>query len=134
MVEKAVSRGIIFAKPSSVILFLMSLRFRDLLFDFMSSHSCKDIASPSYALVKSTVSTESASTPYIIFSYFSGSFIALIFFFTAYRGIASLFYYFATYLCVGNSFVTTMGLFFGIGFEVGVPLVLGRVILLGVVF
>jgi hypothetical protein len=83
MEEKPVRRGMIFTKPSSVILFLISLRFRDLVLDFISSQSCKEMTSPSYALVKSTVYTESARTPSIIFSYFSGSLIALIFFLTA---------------------------------------------------
>jgi len=80
MEEKAVSRGINFAKPSSVILFLMNLRFLDFVLDFMSSHICTEMASPSSAFVKSTVYTESVSTPSIIFSYFYGNFIALIFF------------------------------------------------------
>lgn len=134
MEEKPVSNGIILKKPSSVILFLMSLRLRDFVFDFMSSQSCMEIASPSYALVKSIVSNESVRTPSIIFSYFSGSLMALIFFLTAYRGINSFFSYLGAYLWAISSFVTKVDLFFGTGLEEGVPLMLGRVILEGVAF
>ena len=97
MEEKAVKRGINFEKPSSVILFLINLRFLDLVLDLMSSHIWREMASPSSALVKSTVYTESVSTPSIIFSYFYGSLIALIFFLIASRGITSFFSYFCFY-------------------------------------
>lgn len=67
--------------PSSVILFRINFNVFTFLLSFIISRICKITASPNSALVRSTVSNESAIIPYITFSYFSGTFIFFAFLF-----------------------------------------------------